>query len=320
MSSGSSPSSSAKPETSVNKTVNQRPADKFWPGIGILLFMIFHKYQALGNDFIIVRESELKTVSVDFGDFARRICDRHTGAGADGLEIILDRKGSVEIDAEIRLFNADGGETPISGNGTRCVAAYLFVAERWLKPKVRILTAAGVKTLSLVDREGGLCKFRTEMGTPEFSSQKIPVNLSQPKDRVIREKVNVDGQDIEFTATSMGNPHCSIFVSGFDFDWRGLGKRLEVHPMFPDRTNVEFVRVLSRNEIEVKFWERGCGETLASGTGSCGAALASMLNDYVDRTVTVKTQLGELLVEWAEDGVVTQTGEARAVYSGEWIR
>lgn len=283
--------------------------------------MQFHKYQALGNDFIVIRESELRTVTTNYGEFAQRICDRHFGAGADGLEVVLDRKTVDDADFEIRLYNADGGETPISGNGTRCVAAYLCVAERWLKPKLRIATAAGVKALSLLDREGGYCVFKMEVGTPKFASPEIPVNFDPPLEKVIRQKLHVDGQEIEFTATSMGNPHCSILVNDFDsFDWRRLGASIETHPAFPERTNVEFVCVVNRNEIEVRFWERGVGETLASGTGSCGAALAAMLNDLVERTVTVKTVQGQLEVEWRSDDVVTQTGEARAVYSGEWIR
>ncbi|MFN7931312.1 MAG: diaminopimelate epimerase [Blastocatellia bacterium] len=283
--------------------------------------MQFHKYQALGNDFIVMRESELRTVTTNYGEFARRICDRHFGAGADGLEVVLDRKPASEADFEIRLYNADGGETPISGNGTRCVAAYLYVAERWLKPKVRIATAVGIKTLTLIDREGGYCQFKMEVGTPRFASPEIPLALDPPQEKVIRQKLPVDGQEIEFTATSMGNPHCSIFVDDFAaLDWRKLGAALEAHPLFPDRTNVEFVRVLNRNEIEVRFWERGVGETLSSGTGSCGAALAAMLNDLVERTVTVKSAQGQLAVEWRNDDVVLQTGEARAVYSGEWIR
>ncbi|HEX4948895.1 MAG TPA: diaminopimelate epimerase [Blastocatellia bacterium] len=283
--------------------------------------MQFHKYQALGNDFIVIRESELKTVTTNYGEFAKRICDRHFGAGADGMEVILDRKSVDEADYEIRLYNADGGETPISGNGTRCVAAYLYVAERWLKPKVRIATAAGVKILTLLDREGGYCEFKMEVGTPKFASSEIPVHLDPPLAQVIRQKLNVDGQDIEFTATSMGNPHCSILVNDFDtINWRKLSAAIEIHPAFPDRTNVEFVRVLNRNEIEVRFWERGVGETLASGTGSCGAALAAMLNGVVERKVQVKTVSGAMEVEWRADDVVIQTGEARAVYSGEWIR
>jgi diaminopimelate epimerase len=283
--------------------------------------MQFHKYQALGNDFIVIREAELRTVTTDYGEFARRLCDRHCGAGADGMEVVVERKKADEADYEIRLYNADGGETPISGNGTRCVAAYLYVAERWLKPKVRIATGAGVKTLTLLDREGGYCEFKMEVGTPKFASPDIPVNFDPPLEQVVQQKLQVDGQDIEFTATSLGNPHCSIFVTDFDaLDWRKLGASLETHPAFPQRTNVEFVQVLSRDEIAVRFWERGVGKTLASGTGACGAALAAMLNGLVERKVKVKTERGELEVEWRADNIVTQTGEARAVYSGEWIR
>lgn len=281
--------------------------------------MRFHKFQALGNDFLIAREAELRAVTDDFESFARQICDRHFGAGADGLELLLDspRAGA---DFEVRLFNADGGETPISGNGTRCVGAYLYLVENWGKPEVRIATGAGVKTLKPVERNSGGLVFETEMGTPRFHSSEIPIILPTPLDRVIRQPLEVLGQTVEITATSMGNPHCSIFVAGFDsFDWRQVGAALETHPAFPDRTNVEFIRVLNRNEIEVRFWERGCGETLASGTGSCGAALASMLNDLTDRKLTVITAAGELIVEWREDNAVIQTGEARAVFSGEWL-
>ena len=160
-----------------------------------------------------------------------------------------------------------------------------------------------------------------EVGTPKFASSEIPLNIDPPLAQVIRQRFQVDGQEIEFTATSMGNPHCSIFVDDFDaLDWRRLGAIIETHPAFPDRTNVEFVRVLSRGEIEVRFWERGVGETLASGTGSCGAALAAMLNGLVERKVQVKTARGAMEVEWRADDVVTQTGEARAIFSGEWIR
>ncbi len=135
------------------------------------ILMQFHKYQALGNDFIVIRESELRTLTTNYGEFARRLCDRHFGVGADGMEVVLDRKKADDADYEIRLFNADGGETPISGNGTRCVAAFLYVAERWLKPKVRIATAAGVKALTLIDREGGYCEFRMEVAIAEICEQ-----------------------------------------------------------------------------------------------------------------------------------------------------
>jgi diaminopimelate epimerase len=285
--------------------------------------MLFHKFQALGNDFLIVRESELRAVTSDYESFSRQICDRHFGAGADGVELLLDKPAVAGADFEVRLFNADGGETPISGNGTRCVGAYLYLVETWKKPEVRIATGAGVKTLKPVEQRSNGFVFETEMGTPRFRSEEIPVILPHPLERVIQQPLEVNGLKVEFTATSMGNPHCSIFVNSDlvsieSLRWRELGAAIEVLPMFPERTNVEFIQVRSRHEIEVRFWERGCGETLASGTGACGAALASMLNELTARKVTVITAAGKLIVEWRDDNKVLQTGEARAVYRGEW--
>jgi len=139
-------------------------------------------------------------------------------------------------------------------------------------------------------------------------------------DRVIRQELDVGGRSVEFTATSMGNPHCSVFVDEFEsFDWRKLGSMIETHRAFPDRTNVEFIRLINRDEIEVRFWERGVGETLASGTGACGAALAAMINGLTERKIKVITAAGELLVEWRDDGMILQTGRASVVYRGEWL-
>ncbi|MDX2029373.1 MAG: diaminopimelate epimerase [Blastocatellia bacterium] len=280
--------------------------------------MRFHKFQALGNDFLIVREAELRAVTQDFEAFSRAICDRHFGVGADGVELVLDQPAA-GADFAVRLFNADGGETPISGNGTRCVGAWLYLVENWSGPSVRIATGAGVKTLTPVERFADGLVFETEMGVPRLRSEEIPVLLPAPLARVVRQPLEVDGRRIEFTATSMGNPHCSLLVESFDdLDWRALGARIETHPAFPDRTNVEFIRVLDRHSIDVRFWERGCGETLASGTGACGAALAAILNERTERRVTVRTQAGQLVVAWRDDGAVLQTGEARAVFAGDW--
>jgi diaminopimelate epimerase len=287
--------------------------------------MFFYKFQALGNDFLIVRESELRAVTDDFEAFSKQICDRHFGAGADGVELLLDAPRVAGADFEVRLFNADGGETPISGNGTRCVAAYLYLIEKWDRPEVRIATGAGLKLLRLIDRDNSGLIFEAEMGAPRFASDEIPVILPARLDRVIRQRLDVGGRSVEFTATSMGNPHCSVFIETFgvdefeNIDWRALGSKIETHAAFPERANVEFVRMINRDEIEVRFWERGVGETLASGTGACGAALAAMINGLTERKVKVKTAAGELLVEWRDDGVVAQTGEARAVYRGEWL-
>lgn len=282
--------------------------------------MRFFKFQALGNDFLIVRESALRGVTDDYGAFAGAICNRHFGAGADGLEIIVERVAAEGADFEVRLFNSDGGETPISGNGTRCVGAYLYLVEDWQGPTVRIATGAGVKTLTPVDRTADRIVFETDMGIPMLNSDQIPVILSGTVERVIGQRIDVDGRSVEFTSVSMGNPHCSIFVNDFDeVDWRHLGSKIEHHQAFPERTNVEFVRVIDRDTIEVRFWERGCGETLASGTGSCGAAIASMLNDLTNRKIRVLTAGGPLLIEWLEDGRVIQTGEAARVFEGRWF-
>jgi len=282
--------------------------------------MLFHKFQALGNDFLIAREADLRAVTGDFEAFARLVCDRHFGAGADGLEVLIEGPHAPGADFGVRLFNADGGETPISGNGTRCVAAYLYLVEGWAEPRVSIETGAGVKEVTLIEREGRRCVFETEMGAPRLASEEIPVRLAEPAARVIRQPIEAAGRALEFTAVSLGNPHCSLFVEEFGaLDWRRLGAALERHPLFPERTNVEFVRVLGPAEIEARFWERGVGETLASGTGACGAALAAMLNGLTGRRVRVRTEAGSLLVEWRADGTVVQTGEARAVYRGTWM-
>ena len=282
--------------------------------------MKFHKFQALGNDFLIMRESELRSLTDDFEAFSRRICDRHFGAGADGVELLLDRTGVDGADFEVRLFNSDGGETPISGNGTRCVAAYLYLVEGWDQPRVSIATGAGIKSLRPVERLQDGFLFETDMGVPKLKSAEIPVLLESPSDEVVREKLAVDGRTFEFTSVSMGNPHCSIFVDDFDdIDWRELGAKIEMHQSFPDRTNVEFIRVVNRDRIEVRFWERGCGETLSSGTGSCAAAIASMLNGLIENMVTVVTVAGELHIQWLDNGKVLQTGEARAVFQGRWL-
>ena len=279
--------------------------------------MRFHKFQALGNDFLIVHESQLPS-GVSLGSLTRKICDRHFGIGADGVEILLERAKS-GADVEVRLFNADGTETAISGNGTRCVAAYCYLCLSFASPEIKVATGAGIRTVFIRDRTPDGGRFAMEMGKAVLESEGIPVNLPSPLDRVIAERLEIDGQMVEFTATSMGNPHCTIFVPDFEtIDWRSLGASIERHSIFPERTNVEFVRVVSRQEIEARFWERGVGETLASGTGACGAAIASILNDFTDRSVSVRTVAGSLKVDWRPDGTVLQTGEAYSVFRGEW--
>jgi diaminopimelate epimerase len=281
--------------------------------------MQFEKFEALGNDFIIVRESEAGE-GRDFSQLALQLCDRHFGVGADGVEMILENNPSSDADLAIRLYNSDGGETPISGNGTRCVAAWFYLRQSSKKPHLAIETAAGRKTLSLKRKISEFeCEFEMEMGKPFLASSKVPVLLEEPLERVVSQSLKLSTGTIRFTASSMGNPHCSIFMEDLNGrDWQQVGQEIEHHRLFPDRTNVEFIRVLDRSTIEVQFWERGVGRTLASGTGSCGAAIASILNDRTEKEVTVRTVAGELRVEWRSDGVIYQTGRARYVFSGDW--
>jgi diaminopimelate epimerase len=281
--------------------------------------MRFEKYQALGNDFLIVRQRDTPSTGTSDSSFFRFLCDRRFGPGADGVEVILDQVPD-DADFAVRLYNADGGETPISGNGTRCVAAYLYFNELWREPRVNIATGAGVKHLSLIERETSRFVFAAEMGRPRLASTEIPIAIDPQQEPVVGARIALDGRYFDFTATSMGNPHCSIFVENFDaIDWRRIGAAIERHPIFPERTNVEFIRVIDRENIEVRFWERGVGETLASGTGACGAAIAAMLNEKTERNINVLTAAGKLEVGWRADGEVIQTGEARPVYRGQLI-
>jgi diaminopimelate epimerase len=282
--------------------------------------MRFQKFQAVGNDFLIVREGDLPPGIRDTGNLSRILCDRHLGPGADGVELLLDRPLHPDADFTTRLFNSDGGETPISGNGTRAVAAYIYFNDLWQKPRLTIETGAGLLAIELKERGRTRFTFETNLGTPRLSSNDVPVALKVPLATVVRETIEVCGEPIEFSACSMGNPHCSIFVEQFEpLDWQLLGSRLETHPAFPDRTNVEFIRVVARDHIEVRFWERGVGPTLSSGTGSAAAVVASIQNERTDRRVRVTTPGGDLWVEWQRGGPVLQTGDVSAVYEGDFF-
>jgi len=246
----------------------------------------------------------------------RRVCDRRYGVGADGIAFLAVPGNKPGVDADLRLFNSDGGEAEISGNGTRCAAAYL-VEKGCNRTSMTIGTLAGAKKLRLISRNANRFEFEMAMGSPIFHAAAIPF---QPPARVAEPIVGFalplsTGQRT-VTITSMGNPHCSVAVEDFDWDWRSCGREMEQHPFFPRRTNVEFYRTLSNHEIEVRFWERGVGETPSSGTGSCAAAVAAILNDHAESPVTVGTPGGDLLVRWEPDGVFL-TGPAEITLQGE---
>lgn len=282
--------------------------------------MRFIKFEGFGNDYIVFEAEQLAGVE-RLSEFVRAVCERHYGAGADGI-IVLSAAESEEADFVARIFNSDGSEAGLSGNGTRCAAAYLHYRGLWSQTDLRLSTLAGVKLYRLRELiSRGHYWFDSELGQPRFESAAIPMLTEAPLERVVAYPLAVDGESWPITALSIGNPHCCIFVDDFAAeDWRRLGRLIESHRQFPDRINVTFVRVLDRANVEVRIWERGVGETFSSGTCSSAAAIASIINGLTERSVTVQTPGGRIQVEWREDGEVVLTGRADVVYSGEWLK
>ncbi|MGH9325783.1 MAG: diaminopimelate epimerase [Terriglobia bacterium] len=288
----------------------------------------FDKLHGLGNDFIVTDAERRRSPqpgrvllggrTVNAG-FLRRlaiaICERTTGAGADGFLLVTSAR-SPENRARVRFFNADGSEAEMSGNGIRCVGGHLLSREPGRYP-LQIETKAGVKTLDCVKEGEGRWVLRVTMGRPILDAARIPFHAKNASPPLVGYPLLIAGKKHRVTLTSMGNPHCSLFVSNFEhINWRELGRRIEMNPQFPNRTNVEFVKVISKQEIEVKFWERGVGETASSGTGSCAAAAAAILNGFTGPRVRVRTLRGHLEVSWPDDGEMTLTGPAERIMTG----
>jgi diaminopimelate epimerase len=274
--------------------------------------MEFVKMHGLGNDFIVVAgERELPA---DASELAVRLCDRHFGIGADGLVYILP---SERADFRMRIINSDGSEAEQCGNAIRCVAKYVYDRGLAASDAVTIETlGAGVQRLHITADGGKAVKVRVDMGEPILSGLAVPTTIDLSP--VIDHPIEADGREFRFTAVSMGNPHCVIFVEdAAAFDLHRWGPLLETHPLFPRKTNVEFVTVRSRSHAVMRVWERGAGPTLACGTGACATLVASVLGGLTDRTATVSLAGGDLLVEWSEeDNHVYMTGPAAEVFSG----
>jgi diaminopimelate epimerase len=277
---------------------------------------LFTKFHGLGNDYLVIETEQLAGID-DLGEFARRICNRHYGAGGDGIAIV-GKSTTAEADFSCRIFNPDGSEAGLSGNGTRCAVAYLHYKGLWTRDELRLSTRTGLKRYFLRGRPApGKYLFESELGQPKFDSRSIPMAIDPPLERV----TNYAFETLRITAMQMGNPNCCIFTDDFDsLDWRSIGKRIENHPLFPDRTNVVFVRVVDRKLIELRIWERGVGETTASGTCSCAGAVAAMVNEKADRDIRVVMEGGEVRIQWRlDDDQVVITGTAEVVYSGQWL-
>lgn len=275
--------------------------------------MKFVKAHGLGNDFVLVAGAD---APAEVGPWARRLSDRHRGVGGDG--VILHAR--VEGGMSFRLVNADGTEVELSGNGVRCLAA-LAVRKSWAPPRHTVFTVSGPRPVEVGLLAGSRYAISTDLGPAILESDRIPVALDPPQPRVVDHPLEAAGRSVRVTATSLGNPHCALFLDAPPDDARvaSLGPALERHPFFPRKTNVEFVTAIARDEIRVRFWERGVGPTLSSGTGAASAAVAAILNGRADRKLRVVCDGGVFEVEWPEGGHVHQVGEVEILYEGDWF-
>ncbi|NLH14716.1 MAG: diaminopimelate epimerase [Firmicutes bacterium] len=272
----------------------------------------FSKYHALGNDYIVI--DPLKT-SVDLTEEAvRLLCDRHFGIGSDG---ILYGPFYEEDTPVVRIYNPDGSEAEKSGNGVRIFARYLMDAGYEDGGQFELGTLGGVVLVNVLNADGSM--IQVDMGTTTFCSEEIPV--AGPSREVVDEPLEIDGNTWRMTCVSIGNPHCVIPVDRLSKDMvMALGPLLENHEMFPNRINVQLLKVVDRNTIEIEIWERGAGYTLASGSSSCAAASVARRLGLVESDVTVRMQGGEILVSFAEDGHVLMTGAVTPVMRGEFLQ
>ncbi|MFZ4455131.1 MAG: diaminopimelate epimerase [Bacteroidales bacterium] len=274
--------------------------------------MRFLKMHGAGNDYVYVNGFE-ETVS-DPAELAIRVSDRNFGIGSDGLVII---RPSETCDFRMSMYNADGSEAEMCGNASRCVGKYVYDMGMTTKTDLTLETKAGVKLLKLFVTDGTVSTVCVDMEEPILTPALIPVNAEG--DKAIRVPIVVNDIVYHATCVSMGNPHAVIFVEDVDlFDVHGIGRQIEVHPLFPKRTNVEFVQIVSPTTLKMRVWERGSGETLACGTGACASLVASVLNGLSERTATLKLRGGDLNIEWREsNNRIYMTGGATKVFAGE---
>ncbi len=276
--------------------------------------MKFTKMHGIGNDYIYINCFEEKIANPEH--LAIAISDRHFGVGGDGLVLIMP---SNIADARMRMFNSDGSEAEMCGNAIRCVGKFLFDHRIFNQENIKIETLAGIKHLNLDIKQGIVNSVKVDMGEPIFQSDLIPVK--GPTRIITGDPITINNRCYQFSAVSMGNPHCVIFVPEIT-DTMVLtdGPIIEVDPLFPRKINVEFVKINSKNSLTMRVWERGSGETMACGTGACASVVAAISNNLTDRIVSVKLLGGELLIEWEPvSNHVFMTGPAVTVFEGEWM-
>ncbi|HQU84441.1 MAG TPA: diaminopimelate epimerase [Pyrinomonadaceae bacterium] len=264
----------------------------------------FSKFHGFGNDYIVIQHEEIQSIH-DLGEFSKRICHRNLGVGGDGIAVL--RKLDEEADYECRIINPDGSEAGFSGNGTRCAVAFLYYENLFTELNLKLKTNSGVKNYQFLKREDNTFWFLAELGNPsEITNYELRItNYEKP---------------FSVVTLDVGNPVCVYFVEDFGaIDWREIGKETESHPHFPNRTNVVFVKPIDKNNIEIRIWERGAGETSSSGTCSIAAAVASNFADKTGRNVSVHAEGGTTEAVWREDDEMMITGRADLAFTGEYF-
>ena len=275
--------------------------------------MKFTKMQGIGNDYVYVNCFE-ETVA-DPERVSEIISDRHFGIGADGLVLIMP---SDKADFRMRMFNADGSEGNMCGNATRCIGKFVYDNHLTDKTSITLETRSGIKKLTLYPENGRVKTVLVDMGKAVLKPADIPMNVSG--DTFINKPITVDGKEVFITAVSMGNPHAVTYVDDVDsLELEKIGPSFENHPLFPERVNTEFIKILDESTMQMRVWERGSGETWACGTGACAATAASVLNGYFphDKEITVKLRGGDLFITYKSDGTVLMRGPAETIFTGE---
>lgn len=276
--------------------------------------MRFTKMQGIGNDYIYVNCLEDRVKNPE--ELAKIMSKHHFGVGADGL-VLIER--SAVADFGMRIFNSDGSESEMCGNATRCIAKFVYERGFTEKTELTLETKGGLRVLWLNVKAGVVESVRVDMGSPVLNPREIPVNLAG--EAVLNHHFRLGGHMYTISCVSVGNPHCVVFCDEPDLiDLPLIGPLFENHSIFPNRTNTEFMKIVRRDWIRLRVWERGAGETMACGTGASAALVAAVLSGRADRTATIELNGGNLLVEWsAEDNHVYQTGPAAFVFDGEWL-
>lgn len=270
----------------------------------------FTKMQGCGNDYVYI--NCLQSYPANPANLAKKISDRHFGVGSDGLVLICP---SETADFRMQMFNSDGSEAEMCGNAVRCIAKYVYEKNLTRKTVITLETKAGIKTLFLNIKDSQVLSTKVDMGIPELIPQLIPVNLQAG--RIINYSQEFSGKEFKINCVSVGNPHCVIFVPEINDELVNFwGPKIENAAIFPKRINVEFVKIISDTEVNMRVWERGAGETLACGTGAAAVCVAANLNNLTDRKIKVNLTGGSLELEWAENNHIYKTGPAEFVFSG----